>query len=75
MVRPHSAPSRLALGKIGVARAGALALDEAAGEARGEGDGVRGVLGVEPEELRRRRRAAQDAVDGMKSRAYRHCTS
>src|SRR6185436_11779116 len=52
--RPHAAARRLRLGEVRVARAHALALDEAAGEARRQGDGVTDAARVEPEQLGRR---------------------
>src|SRR5207245_1035860 len=60
--RPHAAPGRLSLGKIGVARARALALDEASGEARRQRDRVTDAARVEAEQPGRRRGAAEDAV-------------
>src|SRR5205085_587442 len=57
------------LGKVGVAGAGALALDEAAGEARGERDGAGGPRGVEPQQLRGGGGTAENAVDGTRPEA------
>src|SRR5262249_18386514 len=55
--RPYAVARGLRLREVGVTRARALSLDQAAREARGERDRVRGRRRVEPEESGRRRRS------------------
>src|SRR4029434_124347 len=69
--RPHAAARALRLGEVRIARAHALAFDEAAGEARRQRDGVADAARVEPEQLRRRRRAAENAVDRARAEPVR----
>src|SRR5262249_60076436 len=69
--RPHAAARGLRLCEIRVTRAHALALDEASREACRQRDRVADAGSVEPEQLRRRRRAAEDAVDRTRAEAVR----
>src|SRR5207249_17229 len=69
--RPHAAPGGLGLGEVGVARTGALPLDEAPGEARRQRDRVADAARVEAEQPRGRRGAAEDAVDRARAKAVR----
>src|SRR5439155_26689216 len=70
---PHRIASRLGLGEVRVARAGALPFDEAPGEAGGERDRVRDPASVELHELRGRRGGAEGAEDRTRAKAVGRC--